>query len=1145
MTENTFLGLQPYTEDDAYRFKGRTEESNELFRLIVRNDFTVCYAESGEGKTSLLNAGVFPLLRQNMYFPISITFTKDDFSSTPDSFDEIINRCINDSIAEYNAKNPGINVEYKICSTDFQNLDCQKTLQQKLNQHSWWKLRNNKPQALGLVFTPVFVFDQFEEVFNLPGSTVWTKKFFDWLEDVSTDSCPEAIAQKVKSIIGSEKAFPSIKEEKGFKAVFSLRKEFIGELDYWGMQKCFIPSLRDNRYCLKPLTYEGAKKVMAQQKRFEEHKVDEVLNYFVGQYSQEPQKTIDEDLPAIPALLLSVVCNSWEKDMNAFVSNETGEIGASINIILEKFYDETLDLVVSQLTKLDNSISPEQCQTELDSILFSLVDNNGKRIRTKSVSDSLNQVDFDKKYKTLLNDYRVIKVIKVDGDDYVELIHDCLCPLIAKRKESKLALETQKSLDAMQAKVRTERRRNRRYRNIFYLVFGLICLFLSIITTWSSSTGLKGWNTSISHQGVWTADDLKKFKYLALCDSISISGEITKEEIGRLSGSNCFNYNSALKKIYYDIDTVFILTSCDNLEEIVLGDNVRKADIYTDASCKSLNKIYIGENVSQLYLNLSGYNRDSLVIDVSPENKNYKWDYCFPKKKRNDGKVNIGFLWDTRNSEIVFMDMPNLDSLTTEAHFPNDFIKNLAHSNIFYESQQFTHKPADISETQVYCGSNIESFTLNENDTVIGRSAFKDCTKLKYINGYPRIIEGFAFDGCKSLEHIRLDSVYRVEYSAFNDCHSLKEITFSRNDTIPVEIGVSAFENCFSLKKATLPKILLVKNATGIFANCINLEEVYLPDTIKIYESWSEQFIDVPDSCISSFFANCPNITKVHISPKSCFRIDSVSNIVYYRDIPVIFSMAKNFDCVKNIPYLSYQDGILSYQEWALSYKKDWISPFLGEEIIHFEKNKKKDNPNWYRFLGCDFYSYRGALIFMFPDSSNSVVYLPPVRGFKGPLCYYFPQTSKVKEVHTPYAEPRMWHKGFAPDICQWSDVVLYVPWGTKDAYKKDYRFRDVKDIREDSFLWRIGMTISYAFSAMWFSYTWASIIMCCILIWLIYVSAKKLVKTEKEKYNITLSLRTAIFTQFCDYFFSYSIGILLLVYINFHIIFIASIFGS
>ena len=302
MAENTFLGLQPYTEADAYRFKGRTEESQELFRLIVRNNYTVCYAESGEGKTSLLNAGVFPLLRQNMFFPIAITFTSDDYEHTPESFDAIIDRCIRDSITEYNENNKGINIEYKLCSTDFQDTDRQLALQQELSKYSWWKLRNYKPQAMGLTFTPVFVFDQFEEVFNLPGSIVWTKKFFDWLEDVSSDSCPEVIVNKVREIIGTNAAFPAIKEEKDFKAVFSLRKEFIGELDYWGMQKCFIPSLKDNRYCLKALTYEGAKKVITQQERFDEEKVEQILTHFVGQYSREPEKTIKEQLPIIPQL---------------------------------------------------------------------------------------------------------------------------------------------------------------------------------------------------------------------------------------------------------------------------------------------------------------------------------------------------------------------------------------------------------------------------------------------------------------------------------------------------------------------------------------------------------------------------------------------------------------------------------------------------------------------------------------------------------------------------------------------------------------------------------------------------------------------------------------------------------------------------
>ena len=486
MADNTFLGLQPYTEDDAYRFKGRTEESQELFRLIVRNDFTVCYAESGEGKTSLLNAGVFPLLRENMYFPIAITFTSDDYKVTPNSFDAIIDRCIKDSIAEYNEKNKGVNVEYKLCSTDFLGLDNQAELQQELSKFSWWKLRNYRPQAMGLTFTPVFVFDQFEEVFNLPGSIVWTKKFFDWLENVSSDSCPDVIANKIRKIIGDKAAFPSIKEEKGFKAVFSLRKEFIGELDYWGMQTHFVPALKDNRYCLKALTYEGAKKVMTQQERFDEDKVKQVLRHFVGQYSREPERTIAENLPAIPALLLSVVCNSWEKDIVAFAKLNTDEIGQSLNKILEKFYDETIEAVIKDLARQNKeAVTPESIRKDIDTAMFDLVDVNGKRVRVKAVT-TLGTISMDRgkcfcetlpivKYKEVLNNHRIIKITKIDGEDYVEIVHDCLCPVIKKRRDLLLVAAT-KEIE--------ERERNKLIHLVIRRISAAVFLFGIVFAVW-------------------------------------------------------------------------------------------------------------------------------------------------------------------------------------------------------------------------------------------------------------------------------------------------------------------------------------------------------------------------------------------------------------------------------------------------------------------------------------------------------------------------------------------------------------------------------------------------------------------------------------------------------------------------------------
>ena len=490
MVENTFLGLQPYTEDDAYRFKGRTEESQELFRLIVRNDFTVCYAESGEGKTSLLNAGVFPLLRENMYFPIAITFTSDDYQVTPDNFNTIIDRCIKDSITEYNEKNKGVNVEYRLCSTDFQGLDCQTELQQELSKYSWWKLRNYKPQAMGLTFTPVFVFDQFEEVFNMPGSIVWTKKFFDWLEDVSSDSCPDEIAKEVRNIIGTNAAFPTIKEEKDFKAVFSLRKEFIGELDYWGMQKCFIPSLKDNRYCLKALTYEGAKKVMTQQERFDEEKVEQILTHFVRMYSHEPEKTIKEQLPIIPALLLSVVCDSWEKDISSFAKLSTDEISQSLNKILEKFYDDTIDAVIKELSHQNASPSDSDfIRKDIDVAMFDLVDVNGKRVRVKAVT-TLGTISMGSKkrfsetlpivkYKEILNQHRIVKITKIDGEDYVEIVHDCLCPIIAKRREMRLAEEgKEREEKLLQEQTRKMRKRLTLFSLLAIVVIGLMALFL-------------------------------------------------------------------------------------------------------------------------------------------------------------------------------------------------------------------------------------------------------------------------------------------------------------------------------------------------------------------------------------------------------------------------------------------------------------------------------------------------------------------------------------------------------------------------------------------------------------------------------------------------------------------------------------------
>ena len=61
-SQHPWIGLASFTEGDREFFAGRGEEIDELFRLVRREVLTLLYGVSGLGKTSLLQAGLFPAL---------------------------------------------------------------------------------------------------------------------------------------------------------------------------------------------------------------------------------------------------------------------------------------------------------------------------------------------------------------------------------------------------------------------------------------------------------------------------------------------------------------------------------------------------------------------------------------------------------------------------------------------------------------------------------------------------------------------------------------------------------------------------------------------------------------------------------------------------------------------------------------------------------------------------------------------------------------------------------------------------------------------------------------------------------------------------------------------------------------------------
>ena len=77
--DNPWLALSTYEERDKDRFKGREIDIEKMFGMLQQNEYVVVYAASGDGKSSLINAGLCPTMRENGYYPIMIVFSTDEY----------------------------------------------------------------------------------------------------------------------------------------------------------------------------------------------------------------------------------------------------------------------------------------------------------------------------------------------------------------------------------------------------------------------------------------------------------------------------------------------------------------------------------------------------------------------------------------------------------------------------------------------------------------------------------------------------------------------------------------------------------------------------------------------------------------------------------------------------------------------------------------------------------------------------------------------------------------------------------------------------------------------------------------------------------------------------------------------------------
>src|SRR5512144_475957 len=78
MHNNPYVGPRPFERADRDRFFGRTREARDLLALIMAERVVLFYAQSGAGKTSLLNTQIIPNLEDEGFFVLPLVRVGSD-----------------------------------------------------------------------------------------------------------------------------------------------------------------------------------------------------------------------------------------------------------------------------------------------------------------------------------------------------------------------------------------------------------------------------------------------------------------------------------------------------------------------------------------------------------------------------------------------------------------------------------------------------------------------------------------------------------------------------------------------------------------------------------------------------------------------------------------------------------------------------------------------------------------------------------------------------------------------------------------------------------------------------------------------------------------------------------------------------------
>ncbi len=235
-SENPWPGLSSFDEAAQRFFSGRDAESAELSRLVGQAPLTVLFGKSGLGKTSLLQAGLFPRLRRQNILPVYVRLNVRDRSAP---------------LLEQAAAALRAEIGVQGIDTDAPNQG--ESLWEHLHgRHVEWWSHKNQP------LTPLFVFDQFEEIFTLGADNADAiERLRLDMADFVENRLPADLSRRIEA--GTSADHLDLRGQR-YRVLLSFREDFLPDVEGW---KGELTSVMRNRLRLLPMGADRALQVVS------------------------------------------------------------------------------------------------------------------------------------------------------------------------------------------------------------------------------------------------------------------------------------------------------------------------------------------------------------------------------------------------------------------------------------------------------------------------------------------------------------------------------------------------------------------------------------------------------------------------------------------------------------------------------------------------------------------------------------------------------------------------------------------------------------------------------------------------------------------------------------------------------------------